>query len=171
MDQSHDEWQSVFKHRLCKSWAGKGECHYGSRCLFAHGDVQLLPPPTYSDGTTTTHSVPTTTATKGPSVTTACAQVLPNPAPEARSFGRTLARNNTVTTTAPPAYATLGHNGMQPSPPYYITDAKGNVLAVLHTLNATILKNMASTSPPMVTPSPAGIKLMKEVGEYNAWNE
>ena len=29
------------KYEMCKNWREKGECKYGDRCLFAHGDTEL----------------------------------------------------------------------------------------------------------------------------------
>jgi len=29
------------KYESCKNWREKGECKYGDKCLFAHGDKEL----------------------------------------------------------------------------------------------------------------------------------
>ena len=38
------------KYEMCKNWRERGECKYGDKCLFAHGDAELTkrvtaPPP------------------------------------------------------------------------------------------------------------------------------
>jgi hypothetical protein len=30
------------KYEVCKNFKEKGECKYGDRCLFAHGDHELI---------------------------------------------------------------------------------------------------------------------------------
>lgn len=30
---------------MCKNWREKGECRYGDRCLFAHGNTELTTSP------------------------------------------------------------------------------------------------------------------------------
>ena len=29
------------KYEMCKNWREKGNCRYGDKCLFAHGDNEL----------------------------------------------------------------------------------------------------------------------------------
>ena len=38
--QPHSSWNSQHKTVLCTKWS-EGECQYGARCMFAHGQAEL----------------------------------------------------------------------------------------------------------------------------------
>jgi hypothetical protein len=63
-------WKPVLKTKLCKTWmAGAGGCRYGSKCMFAHGEDDLVVVQTVPagdarsrDGSTPSRSVSTPNA-------------------------------------------------------------------------------------------------------------
>jgi hypothetical protein len=34
--------KTKYKTEMCKNWIEQGQCRYGSKCQFAHGDLQLM---------------------------------------------------------------------------------------------------------------------------------
>eukprot|EP00759_Apiculatamorpha_spiralis_P051258 PhF_6_TR5160/c0_g1_i1/m.7386 len=150
--------QNDSKTKLCKSWINRGSCPYGSRCLFAHGQEEVRGAPTSSSSTHNNNNSTTKTssANKTPSSATT------NPW-----------NNNTTTTTttssAPITTASVNthtttNNTATLVPPFCVSDSKGNVLAVLRSLDPEVLAHLSETVPPVLTLAPAGVALMKKMG-------